>query len=119
MLAAGNRVIIKPSELSPAFGKQLKAMISATFPSDLVYVAVGGRELAKMFSTLRWDHLLYTGSTTIGRTIMTEAAKNLIPVTLELGGKCPAIFSDADSVNEKYVNRVIGTKQVKSGQMVC
>lgn len=119
MLAAGNRVIIKPSDLSPECGTLLKTMLAAVFPEDLVYVAIGGVDLAKEFSTLRWDHLLYTGSPAIGRLVMSEAAKNLVPVTLELGGKCPAIFTDDASVNETYVANAIGTKQLKNGQMVC
>ena len=73
-------------------------MVSETFPEDLVAVSVGGLTLAKEFPTLRWDHLLYTGSPAIGREVALAAADNLVPVTLELGGKCPAILA-ADSVD--------------------
>jgi len=76
-----------------------------------VAVSVGGLALAKQFPTLHWDHLLYTGSPTIGREIARAAAENLVPVTLELGGKCPAILT-ADSVRN-----VIGSKLIKNGQM--
>ncbi len=116
MLAAGNRVIIKPSDHTPACAELLERMISATFPEDRVAVTVGGLPLAKEFPTLRWDHLLYTGSPAIGREIARAAAENLVPVTLELGGKCPAILA-ADSVDAASVREVIGTKLIKNGQM--
>lgn len=104
-LAAGNRVIIKPSEFTPACAKHLKTMINATFSRDLVEVVIGGVELGIEFTKLKWDHLLvssfvllvksqliagatqYTGSPMVGKLVMAEAAKNLVPVTLELGGK--------------------------------
>ncbi len=116
MLAAGNRVIIKPSDYTPACAELLRTMISATFPEDRVAVAVGGLELARTFPTLRWDHLLYTGSPAIGREIAKAAAENLVPVTLELGGKCPAVI-DADSIDATTVRTVVGTKLIKNGQM--
>lgn len=116
MLAAGNRVIIKPSDYTPACGALLAAMVSETFGEDRVAVSVGGLTLAKEFPTLRWDHLLYTGSPAIGREVARAAADNLVPVTLELGGKCPAIMT-ADSVDAASVRSVIGTKLVKNGQM--
>ncbi len=116
MLAAGNRVIIKPSDYTPACGELLRQMISETFGEDLVAVSVGGLALAKEFPTLRWDHLLYTGSPAIGREVALAAADNLVPVTLELGGKCPAILA-GDSVDAESVRGVIGTKLIKNGQM--
>ena len=116
MLAAGNRVIIKPSDYTPACAELLRQMISETFPEDLVAVSVGGLTLAKEFPTVRWDHLLYTGSPSIGREVARAAADNLVPVTLELGGKCPAILA-ADSVDPESVRSVIGTKLIKNGQM--
>ncbi len=116
MLAAGNRVILKPSDYTPACAALLQEMVTAAFAPDLVYVAVGGVELARMFATLPWDHLLYTGSPEIGRQVMQAAALNLTPVTLELGGKCPALFTPG-SVTAANVESVIGTKTVKNGQM--
>jgi coniferyl-aldehyde dehydrogenase len=116
MLAAGNRVIIKPSDYTPACGELLREMISRTFSEDLVAVSVGGLTLAREFPTLRWDHLLYTGSPAIGREVAMAAAANLVPVTLELGGKCPAILA-ADSVDAESVRSVVGTKLIKNGQM--
>jgi coniferyl-aldehyde dehydrogenase len=116
MLAAGNRVIIKPSDYTPACGELLRSMVAATFGEDRVAVAVGGLTLAKEFPTLRWDHLLYTGSPAIGREVAKAAAENLVPVTLELGGKCPAIMAPG-SVDASNVRSVIGTKLIKNGQM--
>jgi coniferyl-aldehyde dehydrogenase len=116
MLAAGNRVIVKPSDYTPACGELLARMVAETFPEDLVAVAVGGLTLAKDFPTLRWDHLLYTGSPTIGREVARAAAENLAPTTLELGGKCPAILA-ADSVDAASVRMVVGAKLIKNGQM--
>jgi len=116
MLAAGNRVIVKPSDQAPACAELLREMIAATFDPDLVTVAVGGIALARAFPTLPWDHLLYTGSPGIGRQVMAAAALNLTPVTLELGGKCPAVLTPG-SVTAANVESVIGTKIIKNGQM--
>ena len=116
MLAAGNRVIIKPSEVAPRSAALLAEMIAATFEPELVHVAVGGLSLARAFSALPWDHLMYTGSPDVGRQVMAAAAANLTPVTLELGGKCPAVMTPG-SVNAANVASVIGTKIIKNGQM--
>ncbi len=116
MLAAGNRVVIKPSEYTPTCGELLRDMIRATFERDRVDVVVGGLELARAFNRVRWDHLLYTGSPAIGREIAKVAAEQLVPVTLELGGKCPAILTE-DSVDAESVKQVLGTKALKNGQM--
>jgi coniferyl-aldehyde dehydrogenase len=116
MLAAGNRVIIKSSDFTPACGEVLRDMIAEAFDPDRVTVAVGGLELARTFPTLPWDHLLYTGSPAIGRVVMQAAAQNLTPVTLELGGKCPAILTE-DAVDMTSVANILGTKMIKNGQM--
>jgi acyl-CoA reductase-like NAD-dependent aldehyde dehydrogenase len=116
MLAAGNRVVIKPSEYTPACGELLREMIRETFERERVDVVVGGLELARAFSGVRWDHLLYTGSPGVGREIARSAAEQLVPVTLELGGKCPAILAE-DSVTAESVKQVLATKAIKNGQM--
>ena len=116
MLAAGNRVIVKPSEFTPACAALLAEMVANAFDPDLVHVATGGPGLARVFSTLPWDHLLYTGSPNVGRQVMEAAARNLTPVTLELGGKCPALLTPG-SVTPRNVESVIGTKMIKGGQM--
>ena len=116
MLAAGNRVMLKPSEFTPASAVLMRDMVTATFAPDLVYVAVGGLDLARAFTAMPWDHLLYTGSSNVGRQVMTTAAQNLTPVTLELGGKCPAVLLPG-SVTPDAVGNVIGVKMIKNGQM--
>jgi coniferyl-aldehyde dehydrogenase len=116
ILGAGNRVIIKPSDFTPACAEVMRDMVRETFDRDVVDVAVGGLELAKEFSRLPWDHLLYTGSPDVGRQVARAAAENLVPTTLELGGKCPAILS-AEAVDERTVEQIIGVKSIKNGQM--
>jgi len=116
MLAAGNRVVIKPSEYTPACGELLQRMIRETFDGDRVDVVLGEVELSRAFANVRWDHLLYTGSPATGREIAKAAAEQLVPVTLELGGKCPALIT-SDSVDAETVKQVLGTKAIKNGQM--
>lgn len=116
MLAAGNRVIIKPSEYTPACSALLQQMLADAFDPDHVTVITGGLDLAREFPTLAWDHLLYTGNPEVGRLVARAAAENLVPTTLELGGKCPAIVHE-DSVSAAAVGQIVGTKLVKNGQM--
>ncbi len=97
ILAAGNRVMLKPSELTPGFSALLARLLVRYFPQDLVAVVTGDADVAAAFASLRFDHLLFTGSTVTGRKVAAAAAANLVPVTLELGGKSPAIVAaDAD-----------------------
>ncbi len=96
-LAAGNRVMLKPSELTPRFAALLAELIAARFEPEQVAVVTGGQEVGQAFCALPFDHLLFTGSTAVGRLVMRAAAENLTPVTLELGGKSPVIVApDAD-----------------------
>ncbi|HWL08466.1 MAG TPA: aldehyde dehydrogenase family protein, partial [Planctomicrobium sp.] len=96
-LAAGNRVMIKPSELTPRFSELLERLISETFAVTEVAVINGGPEVGEAFTRLPFHHLLFTGSTGVGRKVAVAAAGNLTPVTLELGGKSPVIIdSSAD-----------------------
>jgi coniferyl-aldehyde dehydrogenase len=117
MLAAGNRVVIKPSDYSVAGGEVIRAIVESTYDPDLVAVVTGGIELARTFPTLPWDHLMYTGSANVGRSVMRAAAENLVPVTLELGGKSPVIIAP-EAVSRATVSNLIGMKLLKSGQ-VC
>ena len=94
-LAAGNRVMIKPSELTPATAEAMREIIRAAFDEDVMAVITGGVELGQAFASTPFDHLLFTGSTAIGRHVAIAAANNLTPVTLELGGKSPAIIDDS------------------------
>lgn len=90
-IAAGNHVFLKPSEHTPRTSLWLRELLSQVFPADRVAVAIGGPEVGAAFAALPFDHLLFTGSTAVGRKVMAAAAPNLTPVTLELGGKAPAI----------------------------
>jgi acyl-CoA reductase-like NAD-dependent aldehyde dehydrogenase len=96
-LAAGNRAMIKPSEYAPRTAALLADILHRTFPRDLVAVVNGDAAAGREFVSLPFDHLLFTGSATVGREVMRAASENLTPVTLELGGKSPAIIApDAD-----------------------
>ncbi len=102
-LAAGNRVLLKPSELTPHFADLLARLLAERFDPAEVAVVQGGPEVARAFCALPFDHLLFTGSTGVGRAVMQAAAANLTPVTLELGGKSPAIVApDADIVRTAH-----------------
>ena len=91
-LAAGNRVMLKPSELTPRTSALLKRLLEGAFPEEQVAVVTGGPEVAAQFSALGFDHLLFTGGARVGRAVMAAAAPHLTPVTLELGGKSPVVL---------------------------
>ena len=90
-LAAGNRVLLKPSEVTPRLAHLLKQLVEETFAEDQFAVLTGGLEMAEHFCRIPLDHLMFTGSTAVGRRVMAAAAENLTPVTLELGGKSPLV----------------------------
>ena len=90
-LAAGNRVMLKPSEMTPMTTELLASMLAETFAEEQVAVVTGDAEIGKAFSSLPFDHIFFTGSIPVGRAIMRAASENLVPVTLELGGKSPVI----------------------------
>ena len=117
MFGAGNRVIIKPSDLTPACGALMARMVAERFDPSVLTVVNGGIGLAKAFPTLAWDHLVYTGSPDVAKHVMRAAAENLVPVTLELGGKNPTIVAE-DAVDQRSVASIIGAKRFKAGQ-VC
>ena len=94
VLAAGNHAMIKPSELAPATAEAIRQMIAETFPPDYVAVVTGGPDISAAFSALPFDHIIFTGSGRVGKLVMRAAAENLTPVTLELGGKSPALVHD-------------------------
>jgi coniferyl-aldehyde dehydrogenase len=114
-LAAGDRVLLKPSELTPRTAERLAELLGAAFPEDLVAVVQGGPELGQSFAELPFDHLLFTGSTHVGRLVMQAAAKNLTPVTLELGGKSPAIVHP-DYPLDKAGRALAAGKLLNAGQ---
>jgi coniferyl-aldehyde dehydrogenase len=114
-LAAGNRVMLKMSELTPRTGDLVARLIAAAFPDDRVAVFNGGVDLARAFAALPFDHLLFTGSTAVGRQVMAAAAANLTPVTLELGGKSPALVAPGYPV-DRAARRIIWGKCLNAGQ---
>ncbi len=116
MLAGGNSVIIKPSDMTPACSIVMKEMLLAAIDEDIVAVVPGDIDLAKAFPTLPWNHLLYTGNPDVARSVAMAAAQNLVPLTLELGGKCPALFTDS-AITHENIASVLRTKMVKNGQM--
>jgi coniferyl-aldehyde dehydrogenase len=114
-LAAGNRAMIKPSELTPSFSKAVGEGIAKTFATDEVVVVTGDAAVGKQFAALPFDHLVFTGSTAIGREVAQAAAKNLTPVTLELGGKSPAIIDSSCSL-DSVIDRIAWGKLINAGQ---
>jgi acyl-CoA reductase-like NAD-dependent aldehyde dehydrogenase len=116
-LAAGNRVMLKPSELTPKTSAVLAEAIERLFEPDEVCVVQGGPNVAAKFSALPFDHLLFTGSTEVGRKVAAAAAQNLTPVTLELGGKSPAIVMPSADL-DRAARRIMWGKTVNAGQ-VC
>lgn len=114
-LAAGNRVLIKPSELTPRFSEVLKQAVGAAFPEDVLAVVTGGVETGAAFSETPFDHLLFTGSTAVGMRVAQAAAKTLTPVTLELGGKSPAIIDDSADLGAAAKSIAHG-KMLNAGQ---
>lgn len=114
-LAAGNKVMLKPSELTPATNGVMYKITRAVYPESEVAWVFGEADIAAAFSKLPFDHLFYTGSTTVGRLVAIEAAKNLTPVSLELGGKSPCVMMpDADM--ENHAKRVAFGKFYNAGQ---
>lgn len=114
-LAAGNRVMIKPSELTPKTSELMREIIAAEFGDDLFAVITGGPEVGQAFSATPFDHLLFTGSTAIGQRVAEAAARNLTPVTLELGGKSPAII-DGSAGLAAAARAIVHGKMFNAGQ---
>ncbi|MEL7544371.1 MAG: coniferyl aldehyde dehydrogenase [Pseudomonadota bacterium] len=115
-LAAGNRAMIKMSEFAPRTGEAVAALIAEAFTPDEVHVVQGEVEVAQAFTALAFDHLVFTGSTEVGRKVMAAAAENLTPVTLELGGKSPAIVHRSYDVDEA-ARRIAFSKGINAGQI--
>ena len=114
-LAAGNRVMVKMSEFTPSVAELFAKLMRENFPEDLITVVNGDAGVAANFSKLPFDHLLFTGSTQVGRIVMRAAAENLTPVTLELGGKSPAIVADDVDIDEAAERLCFG-KSFNAGQ---
>ncbi len=114
-LAAGNRAMVKMSEFTPRFSALLQQACARAFAPDEVCVVTGAADVAARFSALPFDHLLFTGSTSVGRKVMAAAAANLTPVTLELGGKSPAVVAPGYPL-EHAVERILAGKLLNAGQ---
>jgi len=114
-LSAGNRAVIKLSEFTPATNQVLRVLLADAYAEDEVAVVEGAVELSTRFTELPWDHLFFTGSTAVGRQVMAAAARNLTPVTLELGGKSPVIVAPDVSL-EWVADRVAFGKMLNAGQ---
>ncbi len=114
-IAAGNHVYLKPSEHTPRTSQFLRELLAEVFPGDRVAVATGGADVGGAFAGLPFDHLVFTGSTAVGRKVMAAAAPNLTPLTLELGGKSPAVIAD-DYPIEQAAARLATGKWFNGGQ---
>jgi coniferyl-aldehyde dehydrogenase len=115
VIAGGNRAIIKPSEQTPNFSDLLHRAISETFSEEEIGVVTGGPDVASAFTRLPFDHLVFTGSTSIGRKVAQAAADGLVPTTLELGGKSPVIICPSGSMT-KAVKAISYGKFINAGQ---
>ena len=114
-LAAGNRVLLKPSEITPRTSALMAKLVAAAFAEDEFAVIEGGADVGRAFAGTKFNHLFFTGSTQVGRKVAQVAAEKLVPVTLELGGKSPALFaSDADL--DLAVPRFVAGKLFNAGQ---
>ncbi len=115
-LAAGNRAMIKPSEFTPATSELMARAFAQYFDEAEVAVVAGGPEIGKAFSELAFDHLIFTGATSVARHVMAAAARNLVPLTLELGGKSPTIVSRSADISSA-TERVAMGKLMNAGQI--
>ena len=116
VLGAGNRAMIKPSEFTPATSELMKTLVAKYFAPEEVAVITGGPEVGKAFSELAFDHMIFTGGTAVAKHVMAAAAKNLVPLTLELGGKSPTIISKSADI-ASATDRVALGKMMNAGQI--
>ncbi|EJL29335.1 NAD-dependent aldehyde dehydrogenase [Caulobacter sp. AP07] len=116
VLAAGNRAMIKPSEFTPVTSELMKAMFAKAFTEEEIAVVTGGPDVGQAFTSLPFDHLIFTGATSVARHVMRAAAENLVPVTLELGGKSPVILSRGVDMATAAA-RIMNGKTLNAGQI--
>ncbi len=114
-IAAGNRVALKPSEAVPRTAALLARLVPATFGADVAQVVQGGPEVAAAFAAQPWDHLAFTGGTATGVKVMRAAAEHLVPLTLELGGKCPAVVLPGADLAQA-ARAIMAGKAINAGQ---
>lgn len=116
VLAAGNRAILKPSEIAPRTAAAVAAAVAEFFAPDELAVVTGGPDVANDFAHQPFNHLVFTGSTAVGKLIMKAAAENLVPVTLELGGKSPVLIGQSADIRNAAERIAVG-KALNSGQL--
>lgn len=116
VLAAGNRAMIKPSEFTPATSELMTEMFARAFSEEEIAVVTGGPEVGQAFASLAFDHLIFTGATSIARHVMRVAADNLTPLTLELGGKSPVILGKSADIGVASA-RIMNGKTLNAGQI--
>ncbi|WP_221799377.1 coniferyl aldehyde dehydrogenase [Oceanobacter mangrovi] len=116
VFAAGNTAMLKPSELTPNTSELLAELIGRYFDPEELSVVLGDADIGQLFSALPFDHLVFTGSTAVGKHVMRAAATNLVPVTLELGGKSPVLVAQ-DGNLDKAVERTLTIKTFNAGQI--
>ena len=116
ILSSGNRVMLKPSELTPASSELTKSMIEESFDESEIAVFTGDPEVGAAFSGLAFDHLIFTGGTAIAKHVMKAASENLVPLTLELGGKSPVVVGKSSKIKET-ATRVMQGKTMNAGQI--
>ena len=114
-IAAGNTVVIKPSELAPATASVIENIISNVFNKEYIAVIQGDIDVNKALLEERFDYIFFTGSTVVGKIVMEAATKNLTPITLELGGKSPCIVDKSDKI-DIFAKRIVWGKLLNSGQ---
>ncbi len=114
-IAAGNCVILKPSEVAASTAEVVAQLVQETFEEQHIAVVTGGPEVARELTSLPVDHIFFTGSTALGKEVMRAAAQNLIPVTLELGGKSPAVVSEQANI-PIAARRIVWGKFLNAGQ---
>ncbi|NOX51503.1 MAG: coniferyl aldehyde dehydrogenase, partial [Gammaproteobacteria bacterium] len=116
ILAAGNRCLIKPSEFTPATSQAMAESFAREFNDEEIAVVIGGAQTGADFSALAFDHLLFTGATSVAKHVMRAAAENLVPVTLELGGKSPVVISQSADM-DKTTDAIMAGKLLNAGQI--
>ncbi len=116
IIAAGNRAMIKPSEFTPVTSDLMKTMFASAFSEEEIAVVTGGPEVGQAFASLAFDHMIFTGATSIARHVMRAAAENLVPLTLELGGKSPVIIGKSADLSVAAA-RIMNGKTLNAGQI--
>jgi len=116
VFAAGNRAVLKPSEIAPRTADAMATAVADFFSPEELAVVIGGPQVAAEFAAQPWNHLVFTGSTAVGKLIMKAASEHLVPVTLELGGKSPVLIGESADIGNAAERIAVG-KALNSGQL--